>query len=149
TRHGRCRAGDVLLEDVEAFHRLPPLQTIIRTANGQGGSEGRVPVRLAAKMNTLGLLQISCVSTGPSIPQSWPVEFNLRPQEQSNAGSGAPAEALPAKPNATNEARRAAHERLASVFSKPAPKSERLTANSVLKHLERGFGLARHEWNAV
>src|SRR5215469_15671868 len=33
-RHGRCRAGDVLSGDVEAFHRLPPLQTIIRTADG-------------------------------------------------------------------------------------------------------------------
>ena len=149
TRHGRSRAGDVLSLDVEAFDRLPPLQTIIRTVNGQGGSERSVPVRLAAKMNTLGLLQISCLSTGSSIQQSWPLEFNLRPQEQSNAGSGAPAEALPAKPNATAEARRAAHVRIANIFSKPAPKSERLTANSVLKHLERSFGLARHEWNAV
>jgi molecular chaperone DnaK (HSP70) len=146
TRHGSCRAGDVLSGDVEAFHRLPPLQTIIRTANGQDRS---VPVRLAAKMNALGLLQISCVSTDPSIQQSWPLEFNLRPQEQSNAGSGAQPEALPVEPNATTEARRAAHERIANMFSKPAPKSERLTANSVLKHLERSFGLARHEWNAV
>jgi len=149
TRHGSCRAGDVLSVDVEACHRLPPLQTIIRTANGQGGLDRSVPVRLAAKMNALGLLQISCVSTDPSIHQSWPLEFNLRPQEQSNAGSGAQPEALPVEPNATTEARQAAHERITNMFSKPAPKSERLTANSVLKHLERSFGLARHEWNAV
>jgi molecular chaperone DnaK (HSP70) len=149
TRHGRCRAGDVLSEDVEAFHGLPPLQTIIRTADGQGGSDRSVPVRLAAKLNALGLLQISCVSTDPSLQQSWPLEFNLRPQEQSNAGSGGQPEALPVEPNATTEARQAAYERIANTFSKPAPKSERLTANSVLKHLERSFSLARHEWNAA
>jgi molecular chaperone DnaK (HSP70) len=149
TRHGRCRAGDVLSGDVEAFHRLPPLQTIIRTANGQDGSDRSVPVRLAAKMNALGLLQISCVSTDPSIQQSWPLEFNLRPQEQSNAGSDIQPEALPVGPNATTEARQAARQRIANTFTKPAAKTERLTANSVLKHLERSFGLARHEWNAV
>src|SRR5262249_47081429 len=149
TRHGRCRAGDVLSGDVEAFHRLPPLQTIIGTADGQGGSDRSGPVRLAAKMNALGLLQISCISTDPSIQRSWPLEFNLRPQEQGNAGSGCQPEALPVEPNATTEARQAAYARIASTFSKPAPKSERLTANSVLKHLERSLGLARHEWNAA
>jgi len=149
TRHGGGRAGDVLSGDVEAFHRLPPLQTIIRTANGQGGSDRSVPVCLTAKMNALGLLQISCVSTEPSIQQSWPLEFNLRPQEQSNPDSGAQPEVQPVEPNATTGARQSARERIANTFTKPAPKSERLTANSVLKHLERTLGLARHEWNAV
>jgi hypothetical protein len=37
TRHGRCRAADFLLGDVEAFHRLPPLQTIIRTPVDRAG----------------------------------------------------------------------------------------------------------------
>ena len=147
TRHGRCRAGDVLSGDFAAFHQLPPLQTMIRT--GQGGSDRHVPVRLAAKMNALGLLQVSCVSTDPSVQQSWPLEFNLRAQEQSNPGSGAHPEALGLEANATIEARQAAHQRLANTFTKPAPKSERLTANSVLKHLERSFALARHQWNAV
>jgi hypothetical protein len=118
TRHGRSRAGDVLSLDVEAFDRLPPLQTIIRTANGQSGSERSVPVHLAVKMNALGLLQISCVSTDPSIQQSWPLEFNLRPQEQSNAGSGAQLGTLSVEPNATAEARQAAHVRIANTFSK-------------------------------
>jgi molecular chaperone DnaK (HSP70) len=149
TRHGRCRAGEVLSGGVEAFYRLPPLQTIIRTVDGQSGCNRSVPVRLAAKMNALGLLQISCVSTDPSIQHSWPLEFNLRPQEQGDAGSGGQPEAPPVEPNATTEARQAAHERIANTFSKPTPKSERLTANSLLKHLERSFGLARHEWNAA
>ena len=63
TRHGRCRPGDVLPWDADAFHALPPLQTIIRTAHGVDvGSDRTVPVRLAAKMNALGLLQISLPS---------------------------------------------------------------------------------------
>jgi molecular chaperone DnaK (HSP70) len=149
TRHGRCRAGDVLSGDVEAFHRLPPLQAIIPTADRRAESNRSVPVRLAAKINALGLLQISCVSTDPSIQQSWPLEFNLRPQEQGNVGSGGQPEAPTVEPNATTEARQAARERIANTFSKPTPKSARLTANSALKHLERSFGLARHEWNAA
>ena len=106
----------------------------------EAGSDRRLPVRLAAKLNALGLLQIAFVGTDPSIQQSWPLEFNLRQQEQSNAGSGGQPEAPPVEPNATTEAQQAAHERIANTFSKPAPKSERLTANSVLKHLERSFG---------
>jgi hypothetical protein len=81
TRHGRCRPGDVLPWDADAFHALPPLQTIIRTAHGVDvGSDRTVPVRLAAKMNALGLLQISCVGTDPQTPQSWPLAVSgIRP----------------------------------------------------------------------
>ena len=44
TRHGRCQAGDVLPWDAEALHMLPPLQTIIRTANGpDAGPDRTVP----------------------------------------------------------------------------------------------------------
>jgi hypothetical protein len=66
-----------------------------------------VPVRLAAKMNALGLLQISCVGTDSQTPQSWPLEFNLRPHEHGGAAArGAPAPA-PVAPNATTEAQHA------------------------------------------
>ena len=88
TRHGRCRAGDVLPWDADAYHMLPPLQTIIRTAHGpDAGPDRTVPIRLAAKMNALGLLQISCVGTDPRTPQSWPLEFNLRPHERGSAAT--------------------------------------------------------------
>ena len=87
-RHGRCHAGDVLPWDAEAFNVLPPLQTIIRTDNGpDAGLDRTVSVRLAAKMNALGLLQISCVSMDPLTPQAWPLEFNLRPHELRTAAA--------------------------------------------------------------
>ena len=150
TRHGSCHAGDVLPWDAEAFHPLPPLQTIIRTANApDAGSNRTVPVRLAAKMNALGLLQISCASTDPLTPQSWPLEFNLRPHEHGRiAGRDTPA-AAPVEPNATAEAQQAARDHVTAVFTRPPPKSGRLTANAILQHLERVLGLPRHEWNAA
>jgi len=149
TRHDRCRAGDVLPWDADAFHALPPLQTVIRTAPGAGvGPDRTLPVRLAAKMNALGLLQISCVGTDPQSPQSWPLEFNLRPHERGGAGApGAPAQA-PVAPNAATEALQAARDHIATIFTRPPQKSG-LTANAVLKTLERLISLPRHEWNAA
>jgi molecular chaperone DnaK (HSP70) len=149
-RHGRCQTGDVLPWEADAFHTLPPLQTIVRTANvSAAGSDRTVPVRLNAKMNALGLLQISCVSIDPLIPQSWPLEFNLRPHEQDGAAArGRPASA-PVEPNATTEALHAARNHITTIFTRPPAKSDRLTANAILKNLERMLGLPRHEWNAA
>ena len=149
TRHGRCQAGDVLPWDAEALHMLPLLQTIIRTANGPVAEPGRsVSVRLAAKMNALGLLQISCVSIDPLTSQSWPLEFNLRPHEHGSAASRDPASA-PVAANTTTGARQAAQGQITTIFTRPPSKTEKLTANTILKHLERIFGLPRHEWNAA
>jgi molecular chaperone DnaK (HSP70) len=150
TRHGRSRPGDLLPWDADAFYELPPLQTIIRMTHGVDvGSGGTIRVRLAAKMNALGLLQISCVGTDPQTPQSWPLEFNLRHHEQGGAAvRGAPAPA-PVAPNATIEAQQAARDHIATLFTRPPPKSDRLTANAALKTLERLIGLPRQEWNAA
>jgi hypothetical protein len=151
TRNGSCRAGDVLPWDADAFHRLPPLQTIIRTAHrGDAGPDRTVPVRLAAKMNALGLLEIACVGTDPQTPQPWPLEFNLRPHEPASAAAqGTPAAAPVVAPNGTTEAQQAARDHLARVFTRPPPKSDRLTANAILRHLERTICLPRHEWNVA
>jgi hypothetical protein len=145
TRHSRCRAGDILPWDAEAFHMLPPLQTHVRTAHGSGLT---VPVHLTAKMNALGLLQISCVSEDPLTSQSWPLEFNLRPHEHDRAAApGTPAPA-PVEPNAPTDAQEAARDHISTAFTHPA-EPNRLTANAILKQLERVFHLPRHEWNAA
>jgi molecular chaperone DnaK (HSP70) len=149
TRHGSSHAGDVLPWEAEAFHMLPPLQTIIRTPNGPDAPDRTVPVRLAAKINALGLLQISCVSKDPLIPQSWPLEFNLRPHERGSAAARNTPASVPVEPNATTEAQQAARRQITTTFTRPPAKSDRLTANAILKHLERTIGLPRHEWNAA
>ena len=149
TRHDRCLAGDVLPWDADAFQALPPLETIIRTADGaDAGPDRTLPVRLAAKMNALGLLQISCVGTDPQAPQSWPLEFNLRPHERGGAAAHAGPAQAPVAPNAATEALKAARDQIATIFTRPPPKSG-LTANAVLRTLERLIGLSRHEWNAA
>ena len=149
TRHDRCRPGDILPWDPDAFHMLPPLETIIRTAHGaDAGPDRTVPVRLAAKMNALGLLQISCVGTDAQTPRSWPLEFNLRPHEHGRAAARGAQAPEPVAPNAATEAQQAARDHIAIIFTRPPPKSG-LTANAVLKSLERMIGLPRHAWNAA
>jgi hypothetical protein len=79
TRHGRCRPGDVLPWDADAFHALPPLQAIIRTAHGVDvGSDRSVPVGgenecagTAADLQT-ALLLIALIGGGVAPPA--PVE---------------------------------------------------------------------------
>jgi hypothetical protein len=99
------------------------------------------------KMNALGLLQISCATTDPLTPQSWPLEFNLRPHEHGGAAAPGTPVSAPVDPNATPEAQQAARDHIMTTFSRPA-KSDRLTANAILIHLERILLLPRHEWNA-
>jgi molecular chaperone DnaK (HSP70) len=150
TRHGRCRAGDVVPWDTDAFHMLPPLQTIIRTGKQPDvGPDRTMPVRLAAKINALGLLQISCVSVDPLTPQSWPLEFNLRPHEQSRAAALITPAPAPVEPNATLEAQQAARDHITTIFTRLPAKSAKLTANAILKNLERILGLPRREWNVA
>ena len=82
TRHGANKAGDVVDFDPEVFHTLPPLETIATVAQPARGELPRtIPVALNAKVNELGLLQVSCRSLARGIRQCWPLEFNLRPHE--------------------------------------------------------------------
>jgi hypothetical protein len=150
TLHGSCRAGDVLPWDADAFHTLPPLQTIVRTADGPDARPDRsVSVRLTAKLNPLGLLQISCVSTDPRRPQSWPLDFNLRPHEQGRADALVAPTSARVESNASAKAQQAAQDHIVTVFARPPPKAYKLTANTVLKTLEQILGLPRYEWNAA
>ncbi len=146
TRHGRSKAGDILpLRDGDV-HPLPPLQTTIATSD-PSASEGTLPVRLQAKMNALGLLQIACISADPARPQSWPLEFNLRPHEAT--GQSTPdASATPVEANATAEAVEAAEARITALFSRPARGGEKMATGPVFKALERILGQPRAAWNA-
>ena len=85
----------------------------------------------------------------PRTPQSWPLEFNLRPHELRGAAARGTPAASPIEPNATTEAQRAARDHITTTFSRPSTKADRLTANAILKHLERILGLPRHAWNVA
>jgi molecular chaperone DnaK (HSP70) len=143
TRHARSRAGDMLSWREVDFRALPPLQTIIKLPETSSpGPNQTVPVRLSAKMNALGLLQVSCVSADPTITQSWPLEFNLRPHEQ--AGAGGQKAGAQVGLNASQGAVAEAQKYLASVFTR----KEKVAAPAVMKNLERILGRPRNEWSA-
>jgi DNA-K related protein len=153
SRSSNSLAGDILTWREEDFRALPPLQTIVRTAEpSRPGTRGSLPVRLVARMNALGLLQISCVSAAPGNQQSWPLEFNMRPHDHD--GVGAPGGAGPAReaavqiePNAAADALETAREQIRTIFAHPAGKRNKVTAGTIFKNLERILGSPRSGWN--
>ena len=150
SRFSSSRAGDILVWCEDDFHALPPLQTIIRTTQpSRLGTSGSLPVRLVARMNALGLLQISCVSADPRNPKSWPLEFNIRPHDPDGAGAPGPArEAIvQIEPNAAADALETARKQIGIVFAHPAGKRDKVTAGTILKSVEQILGSPRSGWN--
>src|SRR5215470_6891562 len=83
TSDDRSKAGDIVDWNEREFNTLPPLVTIIKAADSAPDiTTNTLPVTLTASANELGLLQVSCVSADERIEQSWPLEFDLLPQEQ-------------------------------------------------------------------
>lgn len=149
----RSHAGDIVVWSEHEFHALPPLETIIKVADqSHTETSGTLPVRLKAKMNELGLLQVSCVSADRKIRQSWPLEFNLRPQELDKAASGSETISgapVAAGPNVATDALEAARRRIASRFTGGLSKTDKLTAARLVKSLEQSLGISKSEWNAA
>jgi len=143
TRHGADSAGALVEWDDRSFRQLPPLQTVARLA---GSGADRLPVWLSATMNELGLLQVLCVSADPRVKESWPLEFNLRPHETEAAAGPPAAEADTGVDAATFES---ARERIVSFFRGQITRHEKLTANNLLKHLEKLLGLPKGAWNGA
>ena len=152
-RHGKAKAGDIIGGDDPDVRALPPLETVARV-DGAADDGGRtVPVTLTAKLNELGLLQVSCVGSDPGIDQSWPLEFNLRPHEHgASDGAAPPAASLAAaeaEPNVAAGALDAGRDRIQSLFGQPLAKRDKLTATRLLKSLEGILGMPKGEWNWV
>jgi molecular chaperone DnaK (HSP70) len=144
TRPNTQPAGSVVSLNDRDFHPLPALQTIAKLTGGRPKSD-RLPVRLSARMNELGLLQVACVSADSQVKQSWPLEFNLRPHE-----SGPPKEsAIRLDPGVEDARLDAARARISSLFSKPLNKRDKLSATNLLKSLEQIFGTPKANWNWV
>src|SRR5271169_5490015 len=151
TRDDTSKAGDVADWSEADHHPLPPLQTVINIADTAPGTiADTLPVTLIASANELGLLQVSCVSVDPSIRQSWPLKFNLRPHEQDGQSDfKTAAVSVDAKPNVTAQAFAAARERIRYMFNRPSKQREMLTATRLLRNLEQILGMPKREWNAA
>ena len=151
TRYGKSKAGDIINWSEGDFHPLPPLETVAKVEGAAGDSQRTLPVTLAAELNELGLLRVSCRSADPDIPQTWPLEFNLRPHDKGGSlepesGSEAIAEA---EPNADPDALKAARKRIDSLFRQPLNKRDKLTPARLLKSLETVLGVSKGDWNWV
>jgi len=151
TRHEERKAGDVVELVPEEFHALPPLETVATVAQlVRGELASTIPVALNARVNELGLLQVSCRSLAPDIPQSWPLEFNLRPHERNLAvPAREPASPAQAKPNVAPDALTAAGRRINAAFTQSSGKGEKLTAPQLLQGLEQILGRSKGDWNAI
>jgi molecular chaperone DnaK (HSP70) len=154
TRDEKTKAGDVIDGSEEDHHALPPLETIIDVrASTRGATGGAIPVKLIASANELGLLQVACVSTDPSINESWPLEFNLRPHEQDSQRTsktvGVSNAPVPVKPNVAGRALEIARARIKESFNRPANPRQSPTATRILKNLEQIVGIPKSEWNAA
>jgi molecular chaperone DnaK (HSP70) len=144
TRHEGARAGEIVELAGSDFQALPPLETMANLAHPAPGAEAStIPVQLIASVNELGLLQVSCRSLAPDLPQTWPLTFNLRPHER-------PAEArAPATPAPAPAALDAASRQLRAALTKPLGPREKLTASRLMSILEKTLGRARGDWSAL
>jgi hypothetical protein len=112
-----------------------------------------LPVRLVARMNALGLLEVSCVTTDAAIRQSWPLEFNMRERVQgvARALDVGPARetSVAIEPNSAADALEAARTQIGIVFTQPVTNSKKnkVTADTILKSLERILGSSKSKWN--
>ena len=151
TRHEETKAGEVATPGPGAFLALPPLETVATVAEASKGSLAcEIPVQLTAKVNELGLLQVSCRSLDPDIPQSWPLEFNLRPHERPSASPNkAPAAPRPAEPDVAPAALAAAGGRISAAFAQPLAKREKLTAPRLMQSLEQCLARSKGDWNVI
>ena len=155
SRHSGTRAGDILSWSEGDFHALPALQTIIKsTEPSPAGTGGTLPVSLVARINALGLLQITCISTEPGSQQSWPLEFNMRLHNQGGAsvpGARRSREVpVQIEPNAPAEALETARKQIGIAFAQPGGESKKgkVSAGTILKRLESVLGSPRSGWSA-
>lgn len=148
TRRADAKAGDVVEFAEGAFHPLPPLETAAMLDAEPDGEDGAIAAALEAGVNDLGLLQLSLRSLAPGVAQSWPLEFNLRPQENARASASIPATA-PAEPEAAPAAREEAKQRLRATFAPVRGRGEKPNAARLLQSLEQILGRPRGAWSGA
>ena len=144
TRRSHDKAGSLVAWNDRDFSKLPQLQATARVT-GRAPKDNKVPVTLTARINELGLLRVACVSADPAIRESWPLEFNLRPHlvEDEDTEIKETTIDLGVDPVKLNTAR----DRITTLFSQPLNTRDKLTANNLLKSLEKILQLPKAEWN--
>lgn len=169
TKRSRDKPGAVISMEQGKFHPLPSLQTIARVSKNQANaSGGQLPVKLATRLNALGLLQVSCVSTLPAVEKEWPLEFNLRQSVSSGSSGSGSGFVRQDEDDARNEGKEGTMPEgdtgvsdkemgtaiavIRKVFreTEKAGKQRKLTLAWLQKELQKALGgVPKHEWNWV
>lgn len=86
---GDARAGDLVDLDALQAQPLPPLVTVLRDGDGDGGAPGRreVAVRLVSALTEVGTLALHCIAADDPA-RRWALEFRLRDEPGRAAGGG-------------------------------------------------------------
>jgi hypothetical protein len=146
TRRPGDRIGQLVIWNEQEFRQLPSLQTTAKlSSRGSGGD--RLPVSLRVYINELGLLRIACVSAQPGIRETWPLEFNLRADEEPRSQRGESGSEPRSDAGIGTVNLESAKTRIRKVFSQPLDKRDKLSAANLLKSLERMAGVPKAGWN--
>ncbi|MBV9877004.1 MAG: Hsp70 family protein [Verrucomicrobia bacterium] len=155
TRRSNDKAGSLVVWNDRDFFKMPPLQATARVV-GRAPKDNRIPVTLTARMNELGLLRVACVSADPAIRESWPLDFNLRMHpagDEDTESSFASVRSDRSEETTTVDLGfdpaklDAARNRITTLFSRALDPRDKLTANNLLKSLEKILQLPKSEWN--
>ncbi len=147
TRNPADKAGALVSWNDRDFHGLPPLQTAARIT-GRAPKDGKLPVSLTARINELGLLRVACVSADPSVRESWPLEFDLRPHLSDDNRPADDGDNADLKRSGIPSAKlELARGRILTLFSRPLDPRDSLTAANLLKSLEKILELPKADWN--
>lgn len=145
------QTGAVVPWQEEVFHRLPPLETLIKMATVAPDPQQTVAVTLQAALNALGILKLSCLDKA-NPHQVWPLTFAMRPQQNRRhvalSGMKIPMERVP-EANVSADLLAAAQAQLIHQFRQPLSKKNTLTPKRVLKTLEELFEQPKNAWNWV
>lgn len=141
THRSRDAAGDRVPWDDRNFLALPPLQTVIRPADGSTGDR---PVRLGTRLNALGWLQVECIDALDPAAR-WPLEFNLH--EETGEGTAAPRPVM--EPGVSGEKQEEARERITGWLRAPFSKRDPISPTRMIQSLEKILGQPKNAWNAA
>lgn len=88
TRRAEDRAGDLVASDLEKFHPLAPLQTVLHLDKKSKSKAERLRVFLKTEVSELGRMHVYCVSVDDTFRDaSWELSFNLRTRNASTGDS--------------------------------------------------------------
>ncbi|MDC0502749.1 hsp70 family protein [bacterium] len=161
TKRGKDKAGSLVKLKKGVFHSLPPLQTVARLDEKKKPESGQIPVRLSARMNALGLLQVSCESMLAGVEATWPLDFNLRAVTVGSTDlSEEGGEAIAGDPGVSEKAMEAGLQLLRRQFrsageklsekkgkKKNTGKPEKVTPGRVFRSLEEALEMPKQDWN--